>query len=151
MEYDNRALENQQLFDRYKDDRGGWELDARQDVDFYLGNHFSKSESQELASRNQADVPMDRISPAVERLKSMLTSRPPAFTVVPREDSDSDLAAVWRTIMDYVWKSADNADKRALDLILADKKYDAYADARADEEQSYMFATLAKLILPGIL
>ena len=107
MKYDNRALENQQLFDRYKDDRGAWELDARQDVDFYLGNHFSKSESQELASRNQADVPMDRISPAVERLKSMLTSRPPAFTVVPREDSDSSLAYLWREIMGFVWQNSD--------------------------------------------
>ena len=107
MKYDNRALENQQLFDRYKDDRGAWELDARQDVDFYLGNHFSKAESQELASRNQADVPMDRISPAVERLKSMLTSRPPVFTVVPREDSDSSLAYLWREIMGFVWQNSD--------------------------------------------
>ena len=49
-------------------------------------------------------------------------------------------------------KRLENKSERIdLDLVLADKKYDAYADARADEEQSYMFATLAKLILPGIL
>ena len=33
MEYDKRALTNQELFDRYKNDRQSWELDARQDLD----------------------------------------------------------------------------------------------------------------------
>ena len=107
MENDNRALKNQELFDRYKNDREAWENDARQDLDFYLGNHFTQNESNELASRNQADVPMDRISPAVERLKSMLTSRPPAFTVVPREDSDTSLAYLWREVMGFIWQNSD--------------------------------------------
>ena len=107
MEYDKRASENRELFDRYKNDRQAWELDARQDLDFYLGNHFTEFESQELQQRNQADVPMDRISPAVERLKSMLTSRPPVFTVVPREDSDASLAYLWREIMGFTWQNSE--------------------------------------------
>ena len=107
MEYDKRALTNRELFDRYKNDRTAWEVDARQDLDFYLGNHFTQSESNELASRNQADVPMDRISPAVERLKSMLTSRPPVFTVVPREDSDTSLAYLWREVMGFAWQNSE--------------------------------------------
>jgi hypothetical protein len=107
MEYDKRALKNQELFDRYKNDRQAWENDARQDLDFYLGNHFTQNESNELASRNQADVPMDRISPAVERLKSMLTARPPTFTVVPREDSDTSLAYVWREVMGFAWQNSE--------------------------------------------
>ena len=107
MEYDKRASENRELFDRYKNDRQAWELDARQDLDFYLGNHFTEFESQELQQRNQADVPMDRISPAVERLKSMLTSRPPVFTVVPREDSDASLAYLWREIMGFAWQNSE--------------------------------------------
>tara|TARA_R110000824_G_scaffold238388_2_gene427165 strand:- start:660 stop:2702 length:2043 start_codon:yes stop_codon:yes gene_type:complete len=107
MEYDKRASANRELFDRYKNDRQAWELDARQDLDFYLGNHFTEFESQELQQRNQADVPMDRISPAVERLKSMLTSRPPVFTVVPREDSDASLAYLWREIMGFAWQNSE--------------------------------------------
>jgi len=107
MEYDKRALKNQETYDRYKNDRQSWELDARQDIDFYLGNHFTADESNDLASKNQADVPMDRISPAVERLKSMLTARPPAFTVIPREDSDSSIAYLWRIIMGFVWQNSD--------------------------------------------
>ena len=52
MEYDKRASANRELFDRYKNDRQAWELDARQDLDFYLGNHFTEFESQELQQRN---------------------------------------------------------------------------------------------------
>jgi len=107
MEYDKRALKNQETYDRYKNDRQSWERDARQDIDFYLGNHFTTDESNDLAEKNQADVPMDRISPAVERLKSMLTARPPAFTVIPREDSDSSIAYLWRLIMGFVWQNSD--------------------------------------------
>ena len=46
---------------------------------------------------------MDRIGPAVEKFKAVLTSRAPAFTMTPREDSDVKVASVWRTIMGYVW------------------------------------------------
>ena len=71
---DPRAKINEELFRRYKDARSDWEIDARTDLDFYFGNHFSGNEIDELASRNQAAVPMDRVAPAVEKLKAMLTS-----------------------------------------------------------------------------
>ena len=66
MEMDPRAEYNQDLYRRWRDARADWDSEARKDVDFYLGNHFTSSESDELKSRNQADVPMDRISPAVD-------------------------------------------------------------------------------------
>ena len=50
---------------------------------------------------------MDRIGPAIEKFKAVLTSRPPAFTMTPREDSDVKVASVWRTIMGYVWGNSD--------------------------------------------
>ena len=65
MEYDPKALYNEELFKRWRDARDSWDSQARKDLDFYLGNHFSSDESDELQSRNQADIPMDRISPAV--------------------------------------------------------------------------------------
>ena len=103
MEMDPRAEYNQDLYRRWRDARADWDSEARKDVDFYLGNHFTSSESDELKSRNQADVPMDRISPAVEKLKATLTSRPPTFTITPREDSDVQISSIWRTILGFVW------------------------------------------------
>tara|TARA_R110002096_G_scaffold6078_2_gene27771 strand:- start:6005 stop:6568 length:564 start_codon:yes stop_codon:yes gene_type:complete len=63
------------------------------------------------------------------------------------------LDQVWqreRDLMDFAFKGSENANQRALDLVLADKKYDAYADARADDEQTYMWATLASTIFSFI-
>ena len=104
---DERAQMNQELYRKWRDARSTWDTDARMDVDFFLGNHFTTSESSELSSRSQADIPMDRVSPAVEKLKSVLTSRPPIFTVIPREDSDSQVAHTWRHILGYVWDISD--------------------------------------------
>ena len=106
METDPRAQNNQDLYRRWRDARADWDAEARKDIDFYLGNHFTAEESDELQTRNQADVPMDRISPAVEKLKATLTSRPPTFTITPREDSDVKISNVWRTILGYVWDSS---------------------------------------------
>ena len=107
IDKDPRAELNQELFRDWSDARVDWQEEARKDVDFYLGNHFTSDESNELQSRNQADVPMDRTSSAVEKFKAVLTARPPAFTITPREDSDVKVASVWRTIVGYIWQISD--------------------------------------------
>ena len=107
MEYDPKALYNEELFKRWRDARDSWDSQARKDLDFYLGNHFTSDESDELQSRNQADIPMDRISPAVEKLKSFMTARPPVFTAMPREDSDAKMAKVWQTMLGAIWEGSD--------------------------------------------
>ena len=107
MDKDPRALYNEELYRQWRDARTDWDTEARKDIDFYLGNHFTTDESNELAQRNQADIPMDRVSSAIEKFKAVLTSRPPAFTITPREDSDVQVASLWRTVMGYVWQISD--------------------------------------------
>ena len=107
MEKDKRALYNEELHRQWRDARSEWDTEARKDIDFYLGNHFTSDESDELSSRNQADIPMDRVSAAIEKFKAVLTSRAPAFTVIPREDSDVQVATLWRSILGYVWEKSD--------------------------------------------
>ena len=107
IQIDERAKMNQEIFRNYRDARSDWDNEARIDMDFYLGNHFTSEESDELSSRNQADIPMDRVSPAVEKLKSTLTAKPPVFTVIPREDSDWQVASTWRHMLGYIWDISD--------------------------------------------
>ena len=107
MDQDPRAKQNDELYRQWRDSRSEWDTEARKDIDFYLGNHFTNDESDELAQRNQADIPMDRVSSAIEKFKAVLTSRPPAFTITPREDSDVQVANLWRSIMGYVWEKSD--------------------------------------------
>jgi len=104
---DNKATYVKELWDRWSDARKEWEDHAREDIDFYLGNHFTEDEADALAERNQSNIPLDRIYSAIEQFKAIITSKPPKFSAMPREDSDSDLAAVWRTIMDYIWNISD--------------------------------------------
>ena len=136
METDPRAQNNQDLYRRWRDARSDWDAEARKDIDFYLGNHFTAEESDELKTRNQADVPMDRISPAVEKLKATLTSRPPTFTITPREDSDVKISNVWRTILGYVWdiSTGDAHMKQAIhDYAISGLGYlYVYVDTEAD-------------------
>ena len=104
IESDQRAEENLELYRRWRDARSEWDTEARTDIDFYGGNHYTVEESDDLASVNQAGVPMDRIGPAVEKLKSVITARPPAFTIIPREDSDNKLSHIWRVVLGYCWE-----------------------------------------------
>ena len=107
IERDKRVEPIRELWRRWSDARKEWEDHAREDIDFYLGNHFSASEQDELESRNQSSIPLDRIYSAIEQFKAIITSKPPKFSAMPREDSDNDLANVWKTILEYVWNESD--------------------------------------------
>ena len=107
IESDKKAIYVKELYNRWHDARKEWEDHAREDIDFYLGNHFSEAEADELASRNQSNIPLDRIYSAIEQFKAIITSKPPKFSAMPREDSDSDLASVWKTILEYIWNISD--------------------------------------------
>jgi len=104
---DKRCEEIKERWRKWYDARSDWDIQAREDIDFYLGNHFSESEAKELAERNQMGLPIDRLYAAIEQFKAIITSKPPKFSAVGREDSDNRLAMVWRTILEYIWDTSD--------------------------------------------
>ena len=108
---DFRAKEIRELYDRWSNAREDWDVSAREDVDFYLGNHFSPEEMDELSSRNQSAVPMDRLYSAIEQFKAIITSKPPKFSAIAREDSDAKLANVWKVILEYIWDISDGDEQ----------------------------------------
>lgn len=98
---------NKELYRTWRDERVNWDTTAREDIDFANGNHFTEDEVDEMESRNQAAVPMDRIGSAIDNLKASLTSRPPMFQITPREDSDAKIAQIWNSILQYNWELSD--------------------------------------------
>ena len=61
--------------------------------------------------------------------------------------TQSTLDQIWqreRDIMDYAFKGSESSKDRALDLVLADKKYSEYAKVREDNETTDMWAVLTK-------
>ena len=89
IQEDLRVKEIKESFNRWKDARKDWDTAAREDIDFYLGNHFTENELNELESRNQSSMPMDRLYSAIEQFKAIVTSKKPKFSAVGREDSDN--------------------------------------------------------------
>ena len=104
---DNKARENREIFQRYAEARRDWDVEARDAIDFTLGNHYTAEESEVLQSVGQADFTIDRIYAAIDKLKSLMTSRPVKFGVTAREDSDTKLANVWRTLLEYIYDISD--------------------------------------------
>jgi len=107
IEQDKRAEEIKERWNKWFDARSDWDGQAREDIDFYLGNHFTDAESAQLAERNQMGLPIDRLYAAIEQFKAIITSKPPKFSAVGREDSDNRLANVWKTILEYIWDNSD--------------------------------------------
>jgi hypothetical protein len=104
---DKRAEEIKERWKRWFDARADWDTQAREDIDFYLGNHFTDAEAKELAERNQMGLPIDRLYAAIEQFKAIITSKPPKFSATGREESDTKLANVWKTILEYIWDQSD--------------------------------------------
>ena len=95
------------MWKRWRDARSEWDVEARDAVDFVLGNHYTEEESAALSAVGQGDFIIDRVYAAVDKLKSLLTSRNPKFSAVGREDSDNKLSQVWKTILEYCWDISD--------------------------------------------
>jgi len=104
---DIRVKQVREMWRRWHNARKDWETQAREDIDFYLGNQFSPQEIDELSSRNQSSVPLDRLYSAIEQFKAIITSKTPKFSVVGREDSDNKISNVWKVILEYIWDISD--------------------------------------------
>ncbi len=91
------------MFRRWSDARTTWDTEARDAVDFVLGNHYTADESSALQAVGQADFVIDRVYAAVDKLKSLLTAKPARFSAIGREDSDNKLSNVWKTLLEYIW------------------------------------------------
>ena len=71
---EKRCTEIKERWRRWFDARRDWDVQAREDIDFYLGNHFTDAEASALAERNQMGLPIDRLYAAIEQFKAIITS-----------------------------------------------------------------------------
>ena len=81
--------ETHHLYTLYSQKRRTWADHAQEDKEFRLGKQWSLEQKNTLENRGQAPVVVNRIHPAVETAKALLTANRPGFRVSPREDSDN--------------------------------------------------------------
>ena len=101
------AQETLELFKLYEDKRDHWATQAREDQEYRLGRQWTKEQEETLKSRGQAPIVVNRIHPAVETAKAMLTANRPSFKVSPREDSDVKVANVLNHMLSYMYDISD--------------------------------------------
>ena len=125
MEYDKKDDESQisivdetlDLFDRYSSKRDTWANQAKEDKEFRLGRQWTAEQRETLQSRGQAPIVINRVHPAVESAKAMLTANRPSFRCAPREDSDNKVAHVMSALLAYMYDISDgrSAIRQAVD------------------------------------
>ena len=104
---DDIVEETHHLFDIYSKERDVWARNAKEDKEFRLGRQWTREQEEVLKARGQAPIVVNRIHPAVEAAKAMLTSNRPAFRVAPREDSDNKTAQVISALLSYMYDISD--------------------------------------------
>ena len=98
------------IFDKYSSKRDTWANQAKEDKEFRLGKQWTASQKSTLESRGQAPIVINRIHPAVESAKAMLTSNRPSFRCAPREDSDNKTAQVMSALLSYMYDISGGRD-----------------------------------------
>ena len=96
--------ETQQLFKTYSKKRETWANHAQEDKEFRLGKQWTSDQKRILEERGQAPLVVNRIHPAVEAAKALITANKPQFRVSPREDSDNQVAQAMNGLLEYVWQ-----------------------------------------------
>jgi hypothetical protein len=103
----NLVEETQQLFTDYSNNREKWAIQAQEDREFRLGQQWTKEQARVLKERGQAPIVVNRLHPAVEMAKALLTANRPQFRVSPREDSDNQVAQLINGLLAYMWDISD--------------------------------------------
>jgi len=103
----NIVLETEELYKKYSEARDNWAVRAQEDRKFRFGEQWSQEDVEVLAARKQAPVVVNRVHPAVEAAKAMLTANRPSFRVSPREDSDNQVAQAMNGLLQYIWQVSD--------------------------------------------
>ena len=101
---DKRANRVRKLFNAVNDSRRqDWEVINQEGHDFYLDNQISSEDVETLREQGMPTFTVNRIIPVVEMLNYYATSNTPRWQAVGTEQSDSDVAAVFSDVADYIW------------------------------------------------
>jgi hypothetical protein len=95
------------LWQEYGKKRDNWAEHVQEDKEFRLGRQWTKEQEDILKARGQAPIVVNRIHPAVEAAKAMMSANRPAFRVAPREDSDNKVAQTLSSLLAYMYDISD--------------------------------------------
>ena len=103
--YSDKKVERiKNLYNRLNTEhRDQWLSINQRGYDFSNDNQISNNEKQILEEQGMPTFTINRITPVVEMLNYYATANQPRWQAIGLEGSDSDVAAVFSDISDYIW------------------------------------------------
>ena len=95
--------ETLQLVNDWKSKADPWRAKVRENQMFRFGEQWSQEQKDQAASRGLLTAVVNRIHPAVESGKAMMTAHRPSFRVAPREDSDNKIAHILSGLLAFIF------------------------------------------------
>ena len=130
------VIKSLELLEHYMNMRNEWATKFREAEEFRNGVQWNANQVNELKKRGQTPIVVNRIHPAVETAKAMLTSRKPEFRATAREDSDRKVADVFSSLFQWMFdiSAAEVELKRMIDdyYVGGMGVLQAYQDPNAD-------------------
>ena len=86
-----------------------WEYINQKGVDFANDNQLTDEERVALEEQGMPTFTINRILPVVEMLNFYATANKPRWQAVGVDGSDTDVAAVFSDMADYIWDLSDGS------------------------------------------
>jgi hypothetical protein len=105
---DKKAERVRQIFNRSNHStRMEWEYINQKGYDFSNDNQLTEVERSSLEEQGMPTFTINRIAPVVEMLNYYATANTPRWQAVAAEGSDTDIAAIFSDMADYIWYGSD--------------------------------------------
>ena len=105
---DKTAEKTKKLFETVSktENRSQWEYINQKGYDFAHDNQLTDMEKKALEDQGMPTFTINRIMPVVDMLNFYATANAPRWQAVGAEGSDSEVAAVFSDIADYIWHNS---------------------------------------------
>tara|TARA_R110002051_G_scaffold284619_1_gene346791 strand:- start:3995 stop:6289 length:2295 start_codon:yes stop_codon:yes gene_type:complete len=87
--------------------RWQWKKVNQRGYEYSNDNQLSNDDKKDLEEQGMPTFTINRISPVVEMLNFYATANNPRWQAIGKEGSDSDVAAVFSDLAEYVWQLSD--------------------------------------------
>ena len=105
---DKKAERVRHIFNRVNTaSRQEWEYVNQKGFDFANDNQLTEQERSSLAEQGMPTFTINRIAPVVEMLNFYATANTPRWQAIGAEGSDTDVAALFSDMADYIWYQSD--------------------------------------------
>jgi len=105
-----KALKVKEIYNKVRSHtRAQWEYINQKGHDFANDNQLTEEETRALEEQGMPTFTINRILPVVEMLNFYATANNPRWQAIGTDGSDTDVAALFSDLSDYIWHYSDGS------------------------------------------